>query len=223
MFWLKRIRPMLVASVVLLAKPGMAAAQSPQRSVLLDPSDPAWTEPSPAVFRARFRTSRGDFVIEVHREASPRGADRFYNLVRHGYYDDSRISRVVPGFIVQFGIAGDRAVNEAWKGRTIRDDSVRASNVRGAIAFATTGPDTRHTQVYINLVDNTRLDAQGFSPFGKVIEGMAVVDSLYGGYGENSGGGMRAGKQGPLLTGGNAYIDREYPGLDRIIKAEIAG
>jgi cyclophilin family peptidyl-prolyl cis-trans isomerase len=215
------LRPLLLGIVVLATFPGLVAAQGPQRAVLLHPDNAGWTEASPAVFRARFRTSRGDFVIEVHRDASPRGADRFYNLVRFGYFDDSRVSRVVPGFIVQFGIAGDPAVNEAWKGRTIRDDSVRESNVRGAIAFATTGPDTRHTQIYISLVDNTRLDAQGFSPFGGVVEGMAVVDSLYGGYGENSGGGMRAGHQGRLLSGGNAYIDREYPLLDRIIRATI--
>jgi homoserine O-acetyltransferase len=171
---------------------------------------------APDVFHARVETSRGPFVIEVVRAWSPLGADRFYTLARTGYYDDSRFSRVVPGFIAQFGVAGDSAKNAMWSKRAFPDDSVRSTNVRGAAAFAMTGPNTRTTQIYINLVDNRRLDSTGFSPIGRVIEGMSVVDRLYGGYGENSGGGVRAGRQGPLMNGGNAYADREYPLLDRL-------
>ena len=190
-------------------------------AILIRPEDPAWDEPAPAQFRVAFLTSRGEFVIEVHREWAPRGADRFHNLVRHGFYDDVRINRVVPGFIAQWGVSGHPAVTRVWKSNVIPDDSVRQSNLRGFIAFAMTGPDTRTTQVFISLVDNARLDAQGFAPFGRVIRAMDVVDVLYGGYGEDAGGGVRAGRQGPIEAEGNAWLDREYPLLDRIIRARI--
>lgn len=192
-----------------------------QRDPLHDPNAGFWREQAPARFHAKFETSKGVFVMEVVRAQSPHGADRFYNLIRAGYYDDSRFSRVVPGFIAQFGIARDSVLNAIWSSRTFPDDSVKASNVRGAFGFAMTGPDARTTQIYINLVDNTRLDAQGFSPLGRVVEGLTVVDSLYGGYGETSGGGVRAGKQGPLRDGGNAYVDRGYPKLDRLLRATV--
>jgi cyclophilin family peptidyl-prolyl cis-trans isomerase len=178
-------------------------------------------EQAPARFRVRFETTKGGFVVAVTRALAPIGADHFYNLVRAGYYDDSRFSRVVPHFIVQFGIAGDPRVTAAWKDRRIPDDPVRTSNVRGTIAYAMTGPDTRTTQLYISLVDNRRLDAQGFAPFGRVVQGMAVVDALYGGYGESSGGGLRAGHQAAAIAGGNAWFDRHYPKLDRLISARI--
>lgn len=204
-----------------LAAPRPAAAQD-VRGSLLDPGDPSWAQPAPDTFRVRFTTTRGDFVIDVVRAWAPRGADRFWNLVRHGYYDDARFHRVVPGFIVQWGIAGDPAVTRLWLHRTISDDTALvASNIRGTIAFAFTDADTRTTQVYINLVDNTRLDAQGFRPFGRVVEGMDVVDSLYGAYGEASGGGVRAAKQDSLVAGGNAYLDRAFPRLDRLMRAVI--
>ena len=179
------------------------------------------TDIAPSPSRVRIETTQGAFVVELVREWAPRGVDRFYELVRAGYYNDSRFSRVVPGFIAQFGIAGDPRVSARWKDAAIADDSVRASNVRGAIAFAMTGPNTRTTQVFINLVDNVRLDAQGFAPIGRVVEGMDVVDRLYSGYGENAGGGMRAGRQGPVFAEGNAYLDREFPKLDRLIKAAV--
>ena len=214
---IQHVMALCTAALAALA-PAAAAAQ---RGPLRDPSASFWREQAPPTFHARFQTSKGAFVVEVVRAQSPRGADRFYNLIRAGYYDDSRFTRVVPGFIVQFGIARDSALNGIWSSRTFPDDSVKASNVRGSFGFAMTGPDARTTQIYINLVDNTRLDAQGFSPLGRVIEGMAVVDSLYGGYGETSGGGVRAGKQGPLRNGGNAYVDREYPKLDRLIRATV--
>jgi cyclophilin family peptidyl-prolyl cis-trans isomerase len=190
-------------------------------ATLLDPSSAFWETPAPRAFDARVETSKGTFVLSIERDWAPRGADRFYNLARAGFFDDSRFSRVVPGFIAQFGIPGDPAIATLWQNRAFPDDPVRHSNVRGTIGFAMTGPNARTTQLYISLVDNVRLDAQGFAPIGRVIEGMAVVDSLYSGYGENSGGGVRAGKQGPLISGGNAYIDREYPKLDRLIRITI--
>jgi len=176
---------------------------------------------APEQFRVGIDTGKGSFVLEMRRSWAPIGVDRFYDLVRAGYYDDSRFSRVVPGFIVQFGIAGDPHVTAAWKDRTIKDDPVREPNVRGTMAFAMTGPDTRTTQLYINLADHPRLDAQGFTPIGRVVEGMDVVDSLYSGYGETSGGGLRGGKQGPVIAGGNEFLDRNYPKLDHLIRARI--
>ena len=196
---------------------------SERRSVLLQPNHPAWSEPAPDTVRAVFETTRGDFTIEIVRAWAPIGADRFYNLVRHGYYDDARLHRVVSGFITQWGVAGDPEVTAVWYDRGMPDDPVLASNERGTIAFAFTEPGTRSTQVYINMVDNVRLDAQGFAPFGRVIEGMeAVVDSIYSGYGEESGGGVRAGAQARLVEEGNVYLDVAFPELDRILRARIA-
>ncbi|MEE4270230.1 MAG: alpha/beta fold hydrolase [Thermoanaerobaculales bacterium] len=202
-----------------LAATGEAGA-APSR-LLLDPEDPAWDEPAQPEYRVRFETSEGAFEITVHRAWAPRGADRFYNLVRHGFYDGVAINRVVEGFIAQFGISGDPAVTAAWRGATIADDPVEVSNTRGRVAFAMTGPDTRQTQVFINLVDNTRLDADGFAPFGEVSAGMAVVDRLYALYGEEAGGGMRGGRQRPLEAGGAAYLAEAYPLLDVIVAARI--
>lgn len=199
-----------------------AAAEADRRGLLLDPDDPAWSESAPDTFLARFETSEGTFTIEVVRAWAPTGADRFHNLVRHGYYDDARFHRVVPGFIVQWGLAGDPAVTAAWIDRTLPDErTVVTSNIRGTIAYAFTTPGTRATQVYISLADNSRLDAQGFAPFGRVVEGMDVVDRLHGGYGEDSGGGMRRGRQDSIVALGNAYLDRAYPALSRIVRASV--
>jgi homoserine O-acetyltransferase len=192
-----------------------------QRAILLDSGSSFWETRAPRVFDVRVETSKGNFALEIERAWAPRGADRFYNLARAGFFDDSRFSRVVPGFIAQFGIPADPAVGAVWQHRAFPDDSVAHSNVRGTIAFAMTGPNARTTQLFISLVDNVRLDAQGFSPIGRVVEGMAVVDSLYSGYGENSGGGVRRGNQAPLFAGGNAYVDHEYPKLDRLIRMTI--
>lgn len=198
--------------------PRDSASETPARQILLDPSHPAWDEAAPDTFLVRFETSTGDFVIEVVRAWAPIGADRF----RHGYYDNSRFHRTVPDFIVQWGLAGDPAVTAAWIDQTIPDDTlVVASNVMGTIAFAFTEPNTRTTQVYINVVDNTRLDAQGFPPFGRVVEGMEVVDRIYSGYGETSGGGVRGGDQSAIVAEGNAYLDREFPLLDRLVRAVV--
>jgi homoserine O-acetyltransferase len=209
-----------LVAAILLACAAEVGAQSPP-DILLSPQDARWNEPAPEVFRAAFETTRGTFSIDVHRAWSPHGADRFYNLVRHGFYDGIRFNRVIAGFIAQWGVSGYPEVTRIWKTRAIPDDPVRQSNVRGTIAFAMTGPDTRTTQIYISLADNSRLDAQGFSPFGRVAEGMDVVDQLYSGYGENAGGGVRAGNQGPIEEGGNAWLDREFPLLDHIIRARI--
>ena len=201
--------------------PNAAASGAERRALLLEPGDAYWREPAPARFQVEMETSEGEFVLDIERALAPRGVDRFYRLVRAGYFDDSRFFRVVPAFIAQFGIPGDPAVTRVWKDRAMPDDSVRATNVRGTIAYAMTGPNTRTTQLFISLVDNTRLDAQGFSPLGKVVSGMDVVDRIYSGYGESAGGGMRAGKQDRMLNEGNAHLDRDFPKLTRIVRARI--
>ncbi len=177
--------------------------------------------PVPAIFRVKIETTAGNFVIEAHRDWAPHGVDRLHELVAAKFFNDSRFFRVVPGFVAQFGIAGKPAVAQAWRHKTIPDDPVIKSNLRGFVGYAMTGPSTRTTQLFINLVDNSRLDAQGFAPIGQVVEGMEVVDKLYSGYGETSGGGMRAGKQERLFEEGNAWLDRDFPKLDKLIQASI--
>ncbi len=176
---------------------------------------------APPEFQVRFETTAGNFIIETHRDWAPRGADRFYQLVKAKYFDESRFYRTVAGKWVQFGIAGDPKIALKWRSRTIEDDPVKQSNAPGFVAFAFTKPGTRSTQIYINLGNNSNQDAQGFAPFGKVVEGMDVVEKLYSGYGENSGGGMRAGHQDRMFQEGNAYLDREFPKLDKLIRASF--
>lgn len=188
---------------------------------MFNPTHEEWDKEAPDIARVRMETSKGDFVIELHRAWAPIGVDRFYNLVRMGFYDDSRFYRVRKDFIVQFGIAGKPEVAQVWEKVEINDDPVVESNKRGYISFAMTGPNTRTTQVYINLSDNTELDEQGFAPLGYVVEGMGVVDSLYSGYDDNSGGGMRRGKQQKLFELGNTYLDKEFPNLDKLMDTEI--
>jgi cyclophilin family peptidyl-prolyl cis-trans isomerase len=171
--------------------------------------------------RVRIETSKGSFVLEANRQWAPRGTERFLELVRTHFFDDSRFFRVRENYIAQFGIAGDPAVTRKWKDRHIPDDSVRTSNVRGTFAFAMTGPNLRNTQIYINLVDNKQLDVQGFSPVGRVVEGMDVVDRIYSGYGEDAGGGLRAGKQERMLNEGNKHLDVDYPKLDKLVRATV--
>jgi homoserine O-acetyltransferase len=191
--------------------------------VLLDTADPAWTQRAPRRFKARFLTTEGAFTIDVHRDWAPRGADRFYQLVQQGFYNGVHINRVMSGYIAQFGLSPFPAVTAAWKGKTLPDDSAQVSNTPGRVAFAMTGPDTRSTQVYINLGDNARLDAEGFAPFGEVAEGMEVVERLYPLYGNEAGGGMRHGRQGPIEQGGADYVFAHYPLLDFIVAAEVLG
>ena len=188
---------------------------------LSGPPNKLWMRRAPAVYRVRFETGKGQFIVEAHRAWAPLGADRLYNLVRSGFFDDSRLFRIRAGYIAQFGIAGDPATAQRWRNQTIADDPVRQSNLRGFVAFAMTGPNTRTTQIYVNLVDNSRLDAEGFAPIGKIVEGMEIVDHLYAGYGEDAGGGMRAGKQGRLFEEGNKYLDEKFPLLDKLIRARI--
>ncbi len=193
------------------------------RNVLLDPGSPEFTRPAPAVSHLVFETSKGNFTLELTRAYGPRGADRLYNLARLGYYNDTRFTRVVPNYIAQFGINGDSAVNAAWRSHTLADDPPRSRNRRGTFAFAYKAvANTRNTQVYINLADNARNDAEPFTTLGTVVEGMDVVDRLYSGYGDNSGSGMRQGHQGPLEAGGNAFVDRTYPLLDHIIRVTVS-
>jgi peptidyl-prolyl cis-trans isomerase A (cyclophilin A) len=177
---------------------------------------------APATYRVRLDTTKGPIVIDVHRDWAPLGADRFYELVKAHYFDDNRFFRVVKGQWAQFGINGDPAIARAWRTRTIPDDPRTQSNVRGMVAFAFAEPNARTTQVYIALKDLSEpQDAQGFAPFGRVVEGLAVAEALNSEYGEASGSGIRAGKQQPLFDGGNAYLDREFPRLDRLLHAVV--
>ncbi len=178
-------------------------------------------EQAPASFKANFDTSKGTFVIQVTRDWAPIGADRFYNLVKNGYYDDVRFFRVIDGFMAQFGIHGNPSVQAAWRPANLKDDPVKGSNKRGMVTFATAGPNTRTTQLFVNFGNNTGLDRQGFAPFGEVVQGMDVVDKLYNGYGEGAPSG-KGPNQNRLQTEGNAYLNKEFPRLDFIKAATIA-
>jgi cyclophilin family peptidyl-prolyl cis-trans isomerase len=184
-------------------------------------TDPAkLTEKSPETFKVQFDTTKGKFTIEVTRSLSPNGADRFYNLVRSGYFKDIAFFRVIPGFMCQFGIHGDPNVSAKWREAKIADDPVKGSNTRGTITFATAGPNTRTTQLFINFGDNRNLDGMGFSPFGKVTEGMDVVDKINGEYGEGAPRGAGP-DQGRVQTEGNAYLKKDFPNLDYIKSATV--
>jgi cyclophilin family peptidyl-prolyl cis-trans isomerase len=211
--------------VAVLGACGKPAAKSPgagggSAPNFHNPADSGFTQQAPDSFRARFSTTKGDFVIVVHRAWAPRGADRFYNLVRSGFYDGVRFFRVIPGFMAQFGIHGDTTVTAAWRQRVIPDDPVRRSNQRGMVTFATAGPGTRTTQIFINYRDNNRLDASGFTPVGEVVQGMDVVDKLYGGYGEGAPQGHGP-DQYRMNLEGEKYLARQFPRLDKIKKAMI--
>ncbi|MGQ0639851.1 MAG: peptidylprolyl isomerase [Gemmatimonadaceae bacterium] len=189
---------------------------------LLAPRDPVYTAQAPDSFLARFETSRGTFTVSVLRAWAPRGVDRFYNLARAGFFDRQKFFRVRANFIAQFGLHPDPGVIAAWKHQTMLDDSVRVSNTRGTLAYAMlTTPNTRTTQIYINLADNTRLDAEGFAPFGRIVEGIAVIDRLYAAYDERAGGGVRAGNQGPIEREGNVWLDRNFAKLDYIVRVRL--
>ncbi len=205
----------VVAAVLLLA---LVQSDSP----LLHPDSPEMRKEAPASFRVRLQTTKGPIELEVHRDWAPRGVDRFYNLVRHGYYDGVRFHRVVAGRWAQFGINGNPRISTTWREHRIEDDPFAQSNLRGTIAYAFALPNGRTTQVFINLRDNSDThDREPFVPFGRVVSGMDVVDSLFSEYGEASGGGIRAGKQGPLFEKGNAYLDENFPRLDSILEARV--
>jgi cyclophilin family peptidyl-prolyl cis-trans isomerase len=212
----------IVSCLTLTPITGQKPAKPPAPSPLLRPDAPEMNRRAPDEFQVRFATSKGVIRIEVHRDWAPHGVDRFYNLVCAGYYDQARFFRVIKGRWAQFGIPGDPKVAQAWRAQTIADDPRRESNVRGSIAFAFAVPNGRTTQVFINLRDNSAThDKEPFVPFGRIVEGMDVADSLNAEYGESAGGGIRAGKQDPLFEGGNAYLERNFPRLDYIIRATI--
>ena len=193
---------------------------APPPSPLLTPASPEMTAFAPARYKALFETSQGDFIIEVQREWAPRGADRFYNLVRHGFYDDARFFRALPDFVVQFGISGDPQTTQAMDTARIQDDPVSETNSRGTITFAAAGPNTRTTQVFINLADNSRLDPMGFAAFGRVVGGMDIVDGLYSGYGEGAPMG-RGPDQNRIKAEGTPYLQQSFPELDYVYRARI--
>lgn len=174
----------------------------------------------PEVWKARIETTQGPVVIEVTKAWAPKGAERFWKLVTTGFFDDSRFFRVRPGFIVQFGMAGDPTVNSMMGSTSIDDDPVKEKNARGTVAFAQAGKNTRSTQVYINLKNNAELDRAAFVPFGRVVEGMDVVEKLYGGYGEWSPPG-RGPEAARIQRQGNSYLDAQFPKLDKLKKASV--
>ncbi len=206
-----RVMTVALALATLSMLPSGAAAQG---ASLKTPA--SLTEQAPATYRVRVETSAGPFVIEVTRALAPLGADRFYNLVKNGFYDEARFFRVLSGFMAQIGMNGDPAIQKVWGAARFNDDPVKASNKRGFVTFAKTGaPNSRSTQFFINYADNSRLDKDGFAPFGQVIEGMAVVDKLY------SYGSSNVPDQGRITNEGNLYLAAQYPKLDYIKTATI--
>ena len=208
---MKRTLLAAVAAAAILA--GAAAASGPS---LLHPA--SLHAKAPAVFRVRFTTTKGPFVVTVHRNWAPRGADRFYNLVHAGFYNGQRLFRVIPGFVVQWGISGTPKIAQAWQSATIKDDPVRHSNKRGTFVFADGGPNTRTTQVFVNLGPNTQLDKDGFAPFGTVTSGFATLEHLYHGYGERA-----SNAQAQITQQGEAFFRKHFPKLDRILKTRLLG
>lgn len=208
------VTPLLMLALAVLVMHSAAASEA-----LMDPDKLNATAPDQ--YDVSFETSKGVFVISVTRDWAPVGADRFYNLVKNGFYDDVRFFRVVPNFVVQFGMSGDPKITEIWQKATIKDDPVKETNKSGTITFATSGPDSRTTQVFINLRDNNRLDDMGFSPFGAVTEGIDVVTKLYSGYGDGAPRG-RGPSQQQITMEGNAYLDKNFSELDKIVKATIS-
>jgi len=203
-----------VAALTLVTASLFAAGQAAGAASLKNPA--SLKETAPATYKANFDTSAGAIVIEVHRDWAPLGADRFYNLVKNGFFDNARFFRVVPNFMVQFGMNGDPAVTAAWQGATLKDEPTKETNKKGYVTFAKTGaPNSRGTQVFINFKDNGFLDSQGFAPFGQVVSGMDVAEKITSQYGESP-------NQGRITAEGNAYLTKEFPKLDYIKKASIA-
>jgi len=201
-----------------LGTAGQSSQRPAPRVSLLAPS--AMKEQAPATFKAKFTTTKGDFVVEVTRAWAPLGADRFYNLVKNHFFDGAAFFRVLPGFVAQFGLNPRPEVNRVWATAAIKDDPVTQSNLTGYLTFATAGRNTRTTQLFINLADNQNLDSMGFAPFGKVVEGMDVIQQFYSGYGEGAPSG-RGPDQGRLTNEGKAYLDKNFPLLDSIKAAVI--
>ena len=192
----------------------------PPGAAVPTPPSPPLDAASPESFRVKFVTTKGDFTVKVTRAWAPKGADRFYRLVTEGYFKDIRFFRVLPGFMAQFGASGNPELNARMASLQIPDDPVTQSNKRGMVTFAMAGPNTRSNQFFINYGDNARLDSQGFSPFGKVVDGMKVVDAVYGGYGEGAPSGLGP-SQDSIAAKGNEYLQRAFPKLDYIKSATI--
>lgn len=211
-----------IATMFFAAALGSAADPVAAQSKLEKLMNPAeMNETAPEKFQAKFDTSKGEFIIEVTRAWAPIGADRFYNLVKNGYYDNCRFFRVIKGFMVQFGIHGNPKVARQWYNSNMKDDPVKESNTRGYITYAkTSAPDSRSTQLFINFGNNSPLDKDGFAPFGKVTKGMDIVDSIYSGYGEGAPSGNGP-EQGRIIMEGNAYLEKSFPKLDYIKSATI--
>ncbi len=206
------------AAVMLLLAP-LALGDTTAKTPMPGPAEA--TAVAPATYKVKMATTKGDFVVEVHRDWAPLGADRFYNLVKLGYFTDVAFFRVVKGFMVQFGIHGDPAVNRTWRQATFKDDpSAKRSNTRGMVTFATAGPDMRTTQIFINYGNNSRLDAMGFTPFGKVVTGMKVVDAIEGRYGEGAPEGHGPAQE-RIQAEGNGYLRADFPKLDYIKRATL--
>src|SRR6266404_6173189 len=219
---MKAILIALLAAVALSAqKPAAPARRAPAgRPSLMSPSSLNAT--APAVYKVKVVSTKGEFTIEVHRDWAPLGADRFYNLVKNGFYDDASFFRVIPNFMAQIGINAKPSVTKVWENATIKDDPVKQSNTKGFVTFATSGPNSRTTQVFFNFKDNSFLDKAGFSPFGNVVEGMDVVDKLYSDYGEGAPDG-RGPSQAKVSAEGKPYLDKNFPELDSIKTARIVG
>lgn len=184
--------------------------------ILLCTLNLAWAKPAPEKFNVIFKTTRGEFTLAVEKKNAPIGVDRFYELLESKFYNNAKFFRVVPGFVVQFGIAADPKVSKKWEDSNIKDDTVKLSNVEGTISFATAGPNTRTTQLFINIANNSNLDGMGFAPFGKVEKGMDVVKNLFSEYGE-----APTPEQGSIQRNGNKFLDLKYPKLDSIIETKI--
>jgi len=208
-----RALPWLVAGVL-----GTSALAAAERAVLMRPA--SFTAKAPDTFTAKFETSKGVFLVEVHRAWAPAGADRFYNLVKNGYYDDCRFFRVVDSVMAQTGMHGSPQVQAAWDGATIKDDGVHQRNTRGTVSFATAGPNSRTTQFFINLRDNRAFDRVGAAPVGRITSGLEAVDALYSGYGDGPPRG-RGPDQSQIRAHGNAYLAKEFPKLDYVRTATI--
>jgi peptidyl-prolyl cis-trans isomerase A (cyclophilin A) len=198
------------------AETGVADSAPLPEDPLFHPASEAMQRTAPDTFRVQFGTTAGSFTIEAYRSWAPRGADRFYNLARHGFYEGARFFRVIEGFVAQFGLSGRPRLDLTWRSARIEDDSVRQSNERGTVSFASSGDDSRTTQLFVNLADNPRLDGMGFAPLGRVVEGMEVVDDLHAGYEEPP-------SQPRILREGNAFLDEEFPELDVIESVEVVG